>query len=709
MFHMHTRLLLVLLVLGYSVSAADIVASRETLVAQVGQEGQAGQDRPQRSRSGTGDFAKEALNLVETERQSPSTAQNAQERFNRLTRVVSLLIQAGGPPREILTKEEADAVGSLLQHGNAEEAARRVHDSILKLERAVAGQGSSRSFMPSLDSGGAQKQPREMMRMPQAISGDAASSAAVKKINVGQMANKNSFGNILKLLNPAIDSARRRLYVCGAKSTVVGVVDIDKDTLIETFDIGITGGYLVVDPASGLLYSLEIGGANRIYRIDVKQKTAEEVSSLPSGLSIPQRRGRKAQATKTYKGLSYTDTGYPFEAGYLQNENASYGIIEIRDANGSDAGRIKHGPDALYFDIDQKTDKLYATNTGDGSITVFDLNNNNRKMKDIDVGTSVDEILLDPRSGGLYLRNRLGGSTIFFYDKNTGDLTTIPNENIAGTRGIGLWPTGMIYDGGRLYVLGHYAGRIDVVDTATNTVVGHIPLNLSQKPRTDGISALTMNRKSKVLYAAFPELGELALADAKTMKPIKTLTIDGFDKAKLGPARIALAVDEKHDRLFVYLSEERMLQVYKGRDCLLKATAPLDAGRIGNVISYNADKDIVYLGKKILDAETLKEIGAFSQGDRIVAFDAATDRVYLSSAIHLGPAKMIEKVYEFKAMILTQEWTLSPIISIPSSFAFDFSNNKFYVGYFEPAVVEEFDLARGKAPSAAGPSSQGGN
>ena len=54
-------------------------------------------------------------------------------------------------------------------------------------------------------------------------------------------------------------------------------------------------------------------------------------------------------------------------------------------------------------------------------------------------------------------------------------------------------------------------------------------------------------------------------------------------------------------------------------------------------------------------------------------------------------------------MTLKKEWTLSPVLSIPSSFAFDFKNNRFYAGYFESAVVEAFDLMVGETPTGKSP------
>lgn len=647
---------------------------------------QGGQGRQPMGDRGQQSLSNDSHELVNTEKSSPTTAQNVQERHRKLMSIIIGMIRSGRHIDTVLPKDEGQRIETLLKDGGLDEAAQKVHDAIMKLDSIGSGQP---------DGGVRQRQGQDTMQGQRDDAGRFVSSVPVSHLDIHQMANKNSFGNILKLMNPAIDSVNRRLYFGGSKSTFIGVVDIDKGELIETFDTGIHCGFLIPDPASGDIYSLEIGGSKRIYRIDVRQKRALEVAALPSNLAVP-----KKHEPKTYKKLNYTETGYPFEAGYLQDDNAAYGVIVITDSSGRQVGNIKHGPDALYFDIDQKTGKLYATNTGDASITVFDLNNQNRKMKDIDVGTSVDELVLDSKNGALYIRNRLGGSTVFFYDPANKYLSVIPNENISGSQGIGMWPTQIIYDDGNLYVLSHYAGRIDVVNALTRKITSSVLLKLSYKPRTDGISTMVMDRTRKILYAAFPELGEIAVADAKNLKSIKTVKIDRYDTKKIGPGRIVLSVDEKSNKLFAYLSEEKRLNVYNGATYLMEKDISLDVGRAERLLTSNHDKGVLYAGNRILDAKTLEENGRFSKGDKVIAFDNAQNKIYLTGKIAAGPGKMIEKVYEFEGAALRKEWTLSPVFSIPSSFAFDFANSRFYTGYFESAIVETFDLTTGSEPSS---------
>lgn len=641
--------------------------------------------RPIRSSAGQipQHLLEEAQKLVEDERQNATISQNVRERYRSLSVILSGMLRSGSPVREILSRDEGQRVQALMRQGELNEAAERVHDAILRLERV--------NKIPQ-DSG--TKRFSQKHSMPSPGSDTEVPSEPVFRLNVHQEANKTSFGNILKLMNPLVDSKNRRLYFTGTKSTYLGVIDLAKDELIKTVNIGIPGGFLIKDPKSNDIYMFDIG-VKTWFKIELMNMHVSRISSLPPSVLLPEKR-----APIFYKGYSYKETGYPFRAGYLQNENASYGVIEIRDSSGNMIDQIKHGPDALYFDIDQKTGRLYTTNSGDGSISIYDLDNNRRKIKDIDVGTIVDEIVLNPKSGGIYIRNRIGGSTIFYYNQKTKKLTTIPNENMPGPKGIGMWPTQIIYDDNKLYVLSHYGGRIDVIDTLTHEVSRRIDLNLSYKPRTDGISTMVMDRDRKILYAAFPELAELAVADANTFKHLKTIQIKGFEMESPGPARIVLALDEKLNSLFVYLPDLEMLYVYDTNTYSLKRSIPIYVGRTEKIMMSNSQKGVLYVGYKILDAESLEEIGTFNRGTRIIAFDNSRDRVYLTDMAPFRRGSKIEKVYEYVGLTLNREWTLSPILSIPSTFDFAFDNNRFYVGYYEPAMVEAFDLTAGQEPTS---------
>lgn len=644
-----------------------------------------GQRRPNQGgpMSQQGDLSAMTREIVAAERQSPANAGNVQERYRQLGGVISSMIRAGMQVDKVLSREEARRIESLLGSGGAEEAARLVHDAVLKLD----------GVSPSV---GAGSQPGPGAR-PMRPATAAPAVRSLERISIRDLIARNPYGNILKLGNPVVDAVKRRLYISGTKSTSIGVIDLDSDELVDTFDIGMPGGFMFLDPRTHDLYLFDFG-SKKTFKVDITQKKATE-ATLPSYLPMP-RKG----TPQTYRGLSLLDSGYPFKVGYLQEENAAYGVITIKDASGNVVSRIKHGPDGLYFDIDPQTGKLYASNTGDGTISVFDLNNGNRKIKDIRVGISVDEIALNADATGFYARDRLGGNLVSFYDMRGKPISTIPNENVSvGSRGIGLWPTAMVYDGDMLYVLSHYSGGIDVIDTASNRVAAHIPLGLGKKPRTDNLSTMIMDRKGKVLYAAFPELGALAIVDARGQRLIRTIQIEDFDiertNANPSPGKIVLAFNEKLGRLYVYMPEQQTLHAYDAGSYRLVKTVFVSVTKAEHIMTSNPEKGVLYLGNRALDAETLAQKAVFSSGDRVIAFDNSKNRVYLSAAVRLGPSSMNEYVYEYEDMVIKRQWPLSPVISIQSSFAFDFRNRRFYAAYFEAAVVEAFDLNAGEAPS----------
>ena len=268
----------------------------------------------------------------------------------------------------------------------------------------------------------------------------------------------------------------------------------------------------------------------------------------------------------------------------------------------------------------------------------------------------------------------------------------VPNENAVHEGGIGMWPTEMIYDEGKLYVLSHYAGRIDVVDTTTYRVAERINLDITFKPRTDSLSTMVMDRKRKILYAAFPELGEIARVDAKALEYTETRTISRFDTTHSGAAVIALCVDEDKDRVFAYLSCERRLDVYTGGSLSLLDRIDIDVGRHERVMTIDQAKGVLFLGNQVLDLSSLERIGRFSKGQRVVGVDTGRNRTYLATCATLDEFQRIEVLHEFEGENLRREFSLSPIIDTPSSFAFDFEELKFFVGYFESATVAVYDL-----------------
>lgn len=514
----------------------------------------------------------------------------------------------------------------------------------------------------------------------------------------------------------------------GSKTTYVGVIDLDKDELVDVFDIGIPGGFLIFSDKTLYSYDFSIG---KCYLIDSVQRKAAQVNKTICENSVPHDKGKpKKWGNYYFKETGYGTAGSPgFPVDWSQDLNGAYGVIEIYDSSNNKKGEIIHGPDALYFTIDYKTNKLYTTNTGDGSISVFDLNKlestnycerNSCWIKDIDIGNSADEVVV-ASSGNMYVRNRLGGSVIYKYNPSAKDFCVIDNEkNVSKNAAIwnnnwfglalGMWPSDMELskDEKRLYVLSHYAALIDIIDTTTNKVINKIKFTTSLKPRTDSISAMTVDKRRDKIFCVWPELGVIGVADGVNNKVLGTidLTQYGFDKvANAGPGQINLAVDEKNGKLYVYFSGK--LLVFNGDSFSKENEIATVISRKGELLMrINSDKSRLYLANKIFDLNILNETGSIQKGEKVVAFNNKNNAVYSGELIQSTPKfKRVLKIYEYVNDIYSKEWQIDGLGEIVNT-SFDFNNNVFYVADFLSGTVKKYSLSVGSVSSGPRTTSQ---
>lgn len=535
------------------------------------------------------------------------------------------------------------------------------------------------------------------------------------EINFHHLATGKNFGDILKLFNPVIDETSKRLYVVGSKTTNVGIVDLDKDELVEVFDVGVPGGFLIF--SNQKLYSFDFS-VNKCYEIDVSKKKASEISVSTCGSLVP---GKEKGKMVKWGNYSFKETGYQsfkdgttgFPADWSQDLNGAYGIIEIYNSSNVNVGRIIHGPDALYFTINSTTGKLYTTNTGDGSISIFDLNilektnyckDNSCLVKEIDIGNSADEVIADSLNN-LYVRNRLGGSVIYKYNIDSKLFTTIGNENHT-SGGIGMWPTDMELskDEKRLYVLSHYGALVDIIDTTTNTVKSKITFTTSLKPRTDSISAMAVDKSRDKVFAVWPELGVIGVGDGLKGSVLGTidLTKYGFDKstaANTGPGQVNMAVDEKTGKLYAYFSGK--LFVFNGSTFAKENEVAISlTGKGGeSILKIDSDNGKLYLKNKIFDLSTLKETGTIQKGSKVAAFNSAKKTMYVGELVKATAFKNNLKVYEYVNAVYSKEWHADGLGEIANTF-FDFSHNVFYVADFLSGIVRKYSLDAGSAVSS---------
>lgn len=525
---------------------------------------------------------------------------------------------------------------------------------------------------------------------------------------------------------PAFDTSTNRLYISERPDNEVRIYD----ELLQAVDVitGVTApGELFIDSVQGKLYVVNtvappqsgvsvystatkaflrkynmppgfdslptkgiFVGGGKIYvggnTINHSLSIIDEVTG--AGTLIPL--AESGSRMETYGGKLYQMTGYPYYAGYLPSADGSYGVIEVRDAvTGLKERDVSADLESLYFNIDQSTGRLFYTATGRGTVGVLRLSDY-ATVATIDVATTIEDVLVHPSDGSLYLRNRLGGSTVYRINPDAGTLVSTLNP--------GNWPTKILLDGGRnrLYALSHYEAKIAVFNIATDAKVMDISLG-TQRARTDALSTMAMNHTTGKLYAIMPELGTLTMINADGSGAPVTVAIDGFTPNPQGggPGKLHIAVNESLGRLFVFNTEAKRLNIYDGGTLALLSystisdynltTPPLDL-----LFSDDAGGRL-FVGPHIVDPTTGEVTGSLPTGKKVIAVDRSAGHIYLWDIITSG---FFEQVYEYDLNLsgVLRQWDFSPLTGVYSAFGFDFARGKMYAGYFDRGVLDAVEL-----------------
>jgi DNA-binding beta-propeller fold protein YncE len=558
----------------------------------------------------------------------------------------------------------------------------------------------------------------------------ASVKALIEEVNIQKLVNGFD-KNIIKQGNVVCDPIRNKVYVSGGLSeSTFAVINPETDTIEDLFDVGTSGGIMALS-GSGNLYILN-PMLHSCVRYHPDTKTAEKLPDESEcqraldndryGVGHPRSWngyelvGENTWDAQRYHGFSPTST---------QNLNGLYNKIKLV-YNGSAKGEIIHGPDTMFFDIDTKNGKIYASNTGDSSISVFDLKKlaganycekDSCWVKDIDLGTTIDEILLDS-SGNIYIRNRLGGSTIYRYNQSTKKVALFAdNENNLSKKqaiwnstnwkggGISMWPTGFALrpDGKEMYVLSHYNASIDVIDTATGKFLSKIIFPVPWKPRTDSMSEITMDYPSNRMFGVWPELGLIGVADLTNRSVVRTIDLAqwGFDRNKAmnrGLRLVKLAYNSKNHKLYVFLTGERKLIMLDGKtfkkEKETSITIPMD--QFNTPLLSNDDQSEIYLGNQIIDSLNLTVKSQLDPPSLIIVdYNNSDNSIYADQVISDNTTKLFSNIlYKIVGNKATIKLVTGTKSVISAKYYFDFPRNTVYAYFMAEAKIRKYDLQK---------------
>lgn len=267
--------------------------------------------------------------------------------------------------------------------------------------------------------------------------------------------------------------------------------------------------------------------------------------------------------------------------------------------------------------IDTGVGEVILSNNEEDSVSIIDMTTAEIHVEDI--GNGFEWMEMDNR-GVIHLANRLGGSTLESFNPETFEMRSLTVEE---------WPVGLVYDENeeRLVTFNHLGNGFSFFDvdpiSSEVTLDQFIDLTgIITTPDYDSIGDVAYDKTHGVAYGAIPELNQVVVLDSQGATQVIDLPYAG-DSSK-GAGIINLAVYEDLQYLFVYYRDARLIYVYDGSHgySLMDEIVPADGwGDTNYPYSLYVDGDLLYVGPRAYNMETLSEVGRLRYGYRLIGID----------------------------------------------------------------------------------------
>lgn len=314
------------------------------------------------------------------------------------------------------------------------------------------------------------------------------------------------------------------------------------------------------------------------------------------------------------------------------------------------------------------------------------------------LGDSLEQIVVTGDGSTLFMNSRLGGGYLAAFNLNSGVLDTFES---------GAWPIPIRRNaaGDQLLILNAWDSALAVYAVLPEpTLLGTIPLGLPPGS-TDRLPDLAVDSAHQIAYAAYPEFGQIAIADWKNMKALGLITVEGFTGGDTGggPSQLQVAVNETADRLFAFWAREHRLTIYdtaggytKVRDVDLNSLNWRQISLSSDLLFFDSERDRLLVGPFELDGATGEPTGRMLAKGQIV-FGLDPERNAYWAASLEGPendqhAALIALDRDTLAVRHSEE--LATTTSLPPTFAINTVRDQIYVGYLPTAGLEIYVLGQ---------------
>ena len=362
-------------------------------------------------------------------------------------------------------------------------------------------------------------------------------------------------------------------------------------------------------------------------------------------------------------------------------------LLAFDPATGVETASLAFGKKPHTLTRNPATGRIYAPN-GDASV-LWSIAPDCSSVTPLRLGDSLEQAVLGP-AGTVVLTSRLGGSYLMTYDPGSGALATFT----AGT-----WPIPLRSspDGAELAVLNAWDSTVSLFAFAGSPVeVGRAPLGVAAGT-TDRLPDLAVDWTARRAYAAYPELGAVAVADLDTMQPLGTLTVARFPTGDVGggPGQLQVLPDGAGS-LFVFWKDQRRLERYDATTLVRRSQAVLQqpadqAAQQAGMLTLDAAAGRLFVGPVEVDAATGAPTGRrLARGQRVIAVDAVRSLCWCDE-VGAGEASAIVLV-DRATLAERGALPLGTLDTIAPEYAVDLSRGRLWCARMTAALLEEYSV-----------------
>lgn len=235
-------------------------------------------------------------------------------------------------------------------------------------------------------------------------------------------------------------------------------------------------------------------------------------------------------------------------------KNSKSLVVFLNEKTGAKLKTIHTRFEAQWGDVDEKQNRLFIGNGGDGSVTEIDTTSL-QVTRTIDVANGAEGLVVDHKTGNRYILNRLGGSEIYVWSKNSTSLTRLDGGN---------WPMALAIDEGKrkLIALSHFDSALYQWNLDTQEQLVSIDLEVPHNTG-DTLGDLFYDEKTGLSGVVFPESGYVVVTDTSQQKVIWKKQFDSLKKgAKAGPGKGMVALNPDKKQVYIYASQSSQILVY---------------------------------------------------------------------------------------------------------------------------------------------------